>query len=209
MTRTAEYSLRAVAALGLQPERHLTARDLAGRTKVPPSYLAKLLRALARAGLIVSHRGPGGGFRLGRLPSQVTMLDVVNAVDPIRRTARCPLHAASRRCGLCGLHLRIDVGLSMLERLFACSTIAEVLGDRGRDKPARPAADGVDMTSATEPSAERCPAKSRPGRPSTRPADPRPAPGASASPPGPGPRRPAGVRPARTAPAPAFGKRKG
>jgi Rrf2 family protein len=176
MTRTAEYALRAVAALGFQPERHLTARDLAGRTKVPPSYLAKLLRALARAGLIVSHRGPGGGFRLGRLPTQVTMLEVVNAVDPIRRIPRCPLHAASRRCGLCGLHLRIDTGLSMLERLFARSTIAEVIGDRGRGKPVRPAAAGspaspadrVDMSSATEPRGERCPVKSRPGPRSTR-----------------------------------------
>jgi Rrf2 family nitric oxide-sensitive transcriptional repressor len=143
MTLTAEYALRAVVALGLQPDRYLTTREIAERTKVPSFYLAKVLQTLARAGLIASHRGPGGGFGLGRPPGQVTLLDVVNAVDPIRRITRCPLNLASHRCRLCGLHGRIDAGLSMLETLFACSTIAEVIGDPDAGKSLCEVAAGV------------------------------------------------------------------
>jgi Rrf2 family protein len=75
MTLTAEYALRAVVALGLQPDRYLTTREIAERTKVPSFYLEKVLRTLARAGLIASHRGPGGGFGLGRPWAGNSMVD--------------------------------------------------------------------------------------------------------------------------------------
>lgn len=143
MNQTAEYALRAVVVLGLQPDRCLTIREIAERTKAPSYYLAKVLRSLARAGLVVSHRGPGGGFGLGRPPELVTLLDVVNAVDPIRRIRCCPLNLASHHCHLCGLHVRIDAGISMLETLFACSTLADVIGDPNSGKPLCDVVSGV------------------------------------------------------------------
>jgi Rrf2 family nitric oxide-sensitive transcriptional repressor len=135
MTQTTAYALRAVVGLGFQPDRYMTTRELAERTQVPVFYLAKVLQALARAGLIVSHRGSSGGFGLARPPERITLLDVVNAVDPIKRITACPLHLASHRCPLCGLHRRVDAGLSLLESFFACSTIAEVIGDLDASKP--------------------------------------------------------------------------
>jgi Rrf2 family protein len=79
-------------------------REIAERTKVPGFSLAKVLKALARIGLIASHRGSGGGFGLACPLEGMTQLDVVNAVDPIRRITRCPLNLASHRCRLCRLH---------------------------------------------------------------------------------------------------------
>jgi len=102
-----------------------------------------VLQLLTRAGLIVSHRGPGGGFGLGRSPAEVTLLDVVNAVEPIRRIRRCPLNFAARDCPLCRLCGRIDAGLSMLETVFACSMFADVIGDPGAGKPLCEVAAGV------------------------------------------------------------------
>jgi Rrf2 family transcriptional regulator, nitric oxide-sensitive transcriptional repressor len=129
LSQTAEYALRAVVALGLNTDRHLTNRDIAELTKVPVCYLAKVLQALVRAGLVASHRGSSGGFGLVRSPEQVTLLDVVSAVDPVGRIITCPLKIDSHGNRLCGLHRRLDAGLSMIETLLACSTIAEVIDD--------------------------------------------------------------------------------
>jgi Rrf2 family protein len=135
MSHTAEYALRAVMALALQPDRQVAAREIAERTQVPPSYLAKVLRLLGRAGLVVSHRGPGGGFGLGRPAREVTLLDVVNAVAPVGRSARRPGSLAARQRPPCRHRRRADAGLSMLEKLLACRTIAEVIGDPDAGEP--------------------------------------------------------------------------
>lgn len=55
--------------------------DIAKATRVPESYLRKVFQLLARAGLVASHRGVKGGFSLARAPSQITLKDVVEAID--------------------------------------------------------------------------------------------------------------------------------
>ena len=64
-----------------------SATRIAGKTGLPMPTAAKLLNALARAGLLVSTRGAGGGFRLSRCPTMITLADIVEAVDgPIALT---------------------------------------------------------------------------------------------------------------------------
>ena len=52
-------------------------------TKVPMNYLAKVLQLLARSEIVTGRRGVGGGYRLSRPASEVSMLDVINAIDPM------------------------------------------------------------------------------------------------------------------------------
>ena len=55
--------------------------DIAKATSVPESYLRKVFQLLARAGLVSSHRGVKGGFSLARVPAEITLKDVVEAID--------------------------------------------------------------------------------------------------------------------------------
>jgi Rrf2 family protein len=84
-SQTAEYALRAVVVLAGDPEKPWTAQEIAAHSLVPQDYLVKVLQALAKQGLVTAQRGRGGGYVLRRPPRGITVLDVINAVDTIRR----------------------------------------------------------------------------------------------------------------------------
>jgi len=132
---TAEYALRAIVALARTGDTALVTRKIAETTLVPPSYLSKVLQMLRKKGLVRSKRGLGGGFVLAKCPTELTVLDVVNAVDPIKRIEQCPLGIESHGCQLCSLHRRIDAAAAMVERSFALTTVAEILADRDHIAP--------------------------------------------------------------------------
>lgn len=80
LSKTAEYALRAVACMGSQVERPLSADFLAEKTKVPRRYLTRVLQDLCNAGLVQSRSGPGGGYELTYATNKTTILDVINTV---------------------------------------------------------------------------------------------------------------------------------
>jgi Rrf2 family transcriptional regulator, nitric oxide-sensitive transcriptional repressor len=132
-SQTAEYALRAVVYLASRAPAPQTARQIAAATRVPPDYLAKVLQGLGRTGLVHSQRGLHGGFTLGRPPEDLTVLDVLQAVDPIRRITTCPL-GLKDHVNLCPLHRRLDQALDLVEKALADSTIAELLTEPRRSR---------------------------------------------------------------------------
>src|SRR5690349_2670895 len=80
-----EYALRAVVHLAAESPQLRTVEQIAEATKVPQPYLAKLIQELVHKGVLRSQRGVGGGISLARTPEELTILEVVNAVDPIQR----------------------------------------------------------------------------------------------------------------------------
>ncbi len=138
ISQTAEYGLRAVAHLAGCAAASQTTQQIADRTLVPLSYLSKVLQALTRAGLLKSQRGLHGGFSLLRDPETLTVYDVVQAVDPLRRLTTCPLGLAIHGTHLCPLHRRIDDALCLLEQSFRESTIAELLREPSSSIPLGP-----------------------------------------------------------------------
>ena len=85
-----EWSIHCCTVLALLPEgTALPAGRLAEFHGVPAAYLAKHLQALARAGLVESTQGPRGGYRLARPPAEITVLDVVLAVEGDEPAFRC------------------------------------------------------------------------------------------------------------------------
>jgi Rrf2 family nitric oxide-sensitive transcriptional repressor len=135
VSRTAEYALRAVVWLANRPGRTFSTARIAQHTRVPPGYLsATIVPALTRAGLVESSPGRSGGVRLTRPPEDISLLDVVNAVDPCRRLLCCPLGLESHQETLCPLHRRLDEAAAMVERAFAETTVAEMVAD----SPVRP-----------------------------------------------------------------------
>lgn len=86
-TGTAKYAIRAMVCLaaengGGQPR---SAASVAEAEQIPPFYLAKVLQDLGRAGLLKSVRGRGGGFSLSRSPEEITLMEIVTAVEDSRR----------------------------------------------------------------------------------------------------------------------------
>ncbi len=115
-----------MAHLAHSPEQPATNQEIAEATQVPSGYLAKVLQGLARAGLIVSRRGTKGGFVLARRPDEISILEVLQAVDPIRRIEACPLGLAEHAERLCPLHRRLDEAYSLVEETFRNTTLADV-----------------------------------------------------------------------------------
>jgi len=139
ISQTIEYALRAMTHLaGLGEGVSVNSETIATRTKVPPGYLSKVLRDLVVAGLVHSQRGPNGGFCLVAPASQISMLDIINAVDPIERIKRCPL-GNPLHVELCPLHLRLDHALSLIEREFGRTTLAEIIhSNNASNNPSSP-----------------------------------------------------------------------
>lgn len=85
-----EWALHCVSTLSsLEPEKRLSATALAEMYEVPPKYLAKALQALSAAGIVISTPGPKGGYALAKPAAEITVLDVVDAVQGDERIFRC------------------------------------------------------------------------------------------------------------------------
>lgn len=136
LSQTVEYALRAMLHLASHPEgTSFNSESIAERTKVPKGYLSKILRDLVVAELIRSQRGPNGGFTLARKPSRISILDVVNAVDPIVRMKKCPLGNPAH-VKLCPLHRRLDDAVGMIEHEFAGTTLADLVESNSKPEAA-------------------------------------------------------------------------
>jgi len=124
---TAEYALRAVVYLATHRDGLIGSEEIAARTKVPAAYLSKVLKDLVVGGIILSQRGPRGGFQLAREPSALTVLEVLNAADPIQRIRTCPLGIPTHGTNLCRLHRKLDNAIAEVEKTLAASTIADMI----------------------------------------------------------------------------------
>ncbi len=84
LSQTAEYALRAMAWMALQPpDAPIRSRDMSQTTQIPLHYLSKILRRLVLAGLLSSQKGQGGGFLLARPAEQIRFQDILSAVDAV------------------------------------------------------------------------------------------------------------------------------
>jgi Rrf2 family protein len=138
LSQTTEYALRAVVYLARNSESPRTSQQVAAGTKVPPAYLSKVLQGLTRAGVVVSQRGLGGGFLLARPPEELTLFEVVDGVEPIRRIESCPLKLASHGANLCPLHRRLDHAIALVEEALRATTLAEMLAEPASSVPLCP-----------------------------------------------------------------------
>jgi Rrf2 family protein len=106
ITRQADYALRAMVYLArLEPAQRAATKQIAETQRIPPSFLAKIISQLSIAGLIHTSRGARGGVVLAKPAANISLLEVVEAIDgPIalndctvspdncENTEDCPLH---------------------------------------------------------------------------------------------------------------------
>ena len=119
----------------LPPDSALPAARLAEYHGVPSAYLAKHLQALAGAGVLETVKGPRGGYRLARPPAEITVLDVVEAIDGEEPAFRCseirrrgPTAVPAREYKLpCGIHRAFTRADTAWRNELADTTIASLV----------------------------------------------------------------------------------
>ncbi|MGD8925683.1 MAG: Fe-S cluster assembly transcription factor [Thioalkalispiraceae bacterium] len=90
LTTKGRYAVTAMLDLALHYEDGpITLADISQRQGISLSYLEQLFAKLRRKGLVDSTRGPGGGYRLSRIPDEIPVADVIIAVDEKLETTRC------------------------------------------------------------------------------------------------------------------------
>lgn len=118
LSSTSEYALRIMLILTQQKDNtFLKGEDIAKSAKVPAAYLAKILQSLNRAGLVIAQKGLGGGYVLNKPSDQISLFDIINAVDPFTRINKCPLGIAKHEM-LCPLHQKLDDAYGNFQKIF-------------------------------------------------------------------------------------------
>ncbi len=133
ITHTCEYALRAVVYLAAKGDHSPTpAQEISDAVRVPLGYLQKVLRLLARHGLLTVHRGPKGGFTLAKVATAISVRDVLYAMETHvqRRIERCPL-GIEGHTKLCALHQMLDKEMERTERTFATTSIGDLIDGAG------------------------------------------------------------------------------
>jgi Rrf2 family protein len=146
LPESTEWVLHAAGSLAqLGPGGTASAAQLAEHFDVPAPYLAKQLQALVRAGVFTATTGPRGGFRLARPPEQITLLDVVEAVDGTSRFYQCNEirqrgrgAAPPEQCRrMCGIAQRMHTAESAWRASLAGVTLADIVAGLPRGVPQR------------------------------------------------------------------------
>ena len=81
ITRQADYAVRAVLHLAKNGDARTATSMIAEEQRIPPSFLAKIVSQLSIAGLLHTSRGARGGVTLARAPKEITLLEVIEAID--------------------------------------------------------------------------------------------------------------------------------
>ncbi len=129
ISKTAEYALRALLYLARDDTRGpLRASQIAAALDVPANYLSKILHSLARGGLLISERGPRGGFRFARSADELSLAEVLGPFDPLTTQQACLLgRPECSDATACPVHHRWKQVSEPVARFFRETTLADLL----------------------------------------------------------------------------------
>jgi Rrf2 family protein len=131
LSKKADYALMAMKHLAVRGDRgSSSAREIAEQYGIPIELMAKVLQRLVRRGLLVSHQGTHGGYQLARGPAQVTVADVIQAIEgPVTVTACRTDEGECEQFSKCNVR---DPLFRVRDRILAAlgeCTIAELASD--------------------------------------------------------------------------------
>ena len=135
LSQTGKYALRASIHLAERgTDQPISVGEIAAALDVPRNYLSKILHQLAREGILISERGPRGGFRLAARPEDLSLARVVSVVDPGLLDRKCLLGRAD--CSdedPCPAHATWRELAERLERFLSETTVADLLRRPGQE----------------------------------------------------------------------------
>ncbi len=151
LSKLADYGVIVASELAAEPDRQMTAAQLAASTRLPQATVAKVLKALAHASIVAGARGAAGGYRLAKSAEAISVAAVVAAIDGAIGITQCTSHSATAKTGTCErTHFcptrphwqRINLAVSTA---LSAVTLADMVADRARflPRPALPTRDPV------------------------------------------------------------------
>lgn len=127
LTARSEYGLLALIDLGVRyGGGPVSAREVSARQGIPAKFLEQLLAALRKAGLVGAVRGAHGGFALTRDPGEITVLQVVEALEGPLAPTSCDGGALCGRSGACAAAAVWAKATDALREVFVTTTIADL-----------------------------------------------------------------------------------
>jgi len=146
ISEAAAIALHAACLLGTTPGELLTTAEIAKRLRVSETHLSKVMQRCVRARIAISVRGPGGGFRLSRDPSKITLLQVFEAVESRIEDQGCILNPPRCEPELCIFGM-LGRQVNELVRSFLGSTRLSDVGAEEGKLIFQPGIDCVNRTS--------------------------------------------------------------
>lgn len=142
LTARADYAVRAAVELAARPDHHLKVEEIATAQSIPPRFLENILLSLRRAGLAQSRRGADGGYRLARPASEITVADVLRAVEGPLANVRGVAPEDLRPEGSAAALREVWVAVrASLRRVLETVTLADIVAGRLPDDVAALTAD--------------------------------------------------------------------
>lgn len=137
LTRAADYAVRVMVHLAsVPPGGRVTLTEFANFGDAPEAFLSKVLQSLTRAGLTASHRGVAGGYTIGRPPDQITLLDVVEAMEgPLQLNVCIGPSGACGRSGWCLVHTVWEEAQQALAGVLRAHTIQSLAAKASPTSP--------------------------------------------------------------------------
>jgi Rrf2 family protein len=154
ITRAGEYGVLGLLNLARRvPGEVAMIDEVSSQERIPRSFLAKIFQNLAKAGLIRSNRGVGGGFVLLKKPSEITVLQVIEAIEGQIAFQRCMTETeecghGGDGCALCGL---FEQAQDQVKDVFAKTTLADLLKSTETARPHRRTPARADAVRALKP----------------------------------------------------------
>jgi Rrf2 family protein len=124
ISRRTDYGVRVILDLtNLADNGRASTQEIASRQNIPSPFLAKIIAQLSLAGLVTTHRGAGGGVSLARSPSEISLLEVIEALEGPVRLNRCTIEPdACPRSEQCPVHGIWAKAQAQLTRLLGVTT---------------------------------------------------------------------------------------
>lgn len=130
ITRAGEYGVLGLMCLARRPVGSVVMIDEVSREEhIPKSFAAKIFQSLVKSGLVKSNRGTGGGFTLLKHPSEITVLQVIEAIEGKIAFQRCLAEEEPKcehfgGCALCGL---FEQAQDRVKDVFSQTTLADLM----------------------------------------------------------------------------------
>ena len=150
MSKLTDYGTLVLSCMAERPAQRLSAAQVAQQTHLAAPTVSKLLKQLARAGLVVSRRGAQGGYRLARAPERISAADVIDALEGPVAITQCSGHNGQcdleSYCGVSTAWKKInvairraldDISLAQLLRPAQSASRINLVRDLGQARPGK------------------------------------------------------------------------
>lgn len=137
-SRPCEYALQTVLYIALKPQGEMTSiRELSAKYEIPYHFLSKILQRLASRGILSSMTGPGGGYALAKSPKDLSLFNIVEAIDGNAFATQCVMgFAECSDVTPCAVHPKWKLLRAGVQKMLMEKNILEMAKEMSRRTPA-------------------------------------------------------------------------